>query len=258
MKIALTQMDISWEAKEENKRTCRRLIAAAKEKGAVLIAFPEMTLTGFTMRPELFAEPEKNSNTENFFLKLSAEYKIAILFGRIEKRQDGYYNLLEIVEQDRIILKYRKIHPFSYGGESVHYKSGSEIVTTIFHGAPIGAFICYDLRFPEIFQISSERSEVIFVIANWPQDRIGQWDILLNARAVENQAYVLGINRTGGLHYCASSVAYDPFGHRIAGGSEEEIVIAEITPGLAASYRKDFPVKQDRQRDLYERFLKER
>ena len=103
MKIALTQMDISWEAKEENKRTCR--IAAAKEKGAVLIAFPEMTLTGFTMRPELFAEPEKNSNTENFFLKLSAEYKIAILFGRIEKRQDGYYNLLEIVEQDRIILK---------------------------------------------------------------------------------------------------------------------------------------------------------
>ena len=140
----------------------------------------------------------------------------------------------------------------------MHYKSGSEIVTTVFHGAPIGAFICYDLRFPEIFQISSERSEVLFVIANWPQERIGQWDILLNARAVENQAYVLGVNRTGGLHYCASSVAYDPFGHRIAGGTEEEIVIAEITPGLAASYRKDFPVKQDRQRDLYERFLKER
>lgn len=167
MKIALTQMDISWEAKEENKRTCRRLIAAAKEKGAELIAFPEMTLTGFTMRPELFAEPEENSNTENFFLELSAEYKIAILFGRIEKRQDGYYNLLEIADQDRIILKYRKIHPFSYGGESMHYKSGSEIVTTVFHGAPIGAFICYDLRFPEIFQISSEHSEVLFVIANW-------------------------------------------------------------------------------------------
>lgn len=80
-------------------------IAAAKEKGALLIAFPEMTLTGFTMRPELFAEPEENSDTENFFLKLSAEYKIAILFGRIEKRQDGYYNLLEIADQDRIIFK---------------------------------------------------------------------------------------------------------------------------------------------------------
>lgn len=99
MKIALTQMDISWEAKEENKQKCRRLAAAAKEKGAELIGISGNDIDRIYYASGIVWEPEENSDTENFFLKLSAEYKIAILFGRIEKRQDGYYNLLEIADQ---------------------------------------------------------------------------------------------------------------------------------------------------------------
>lgn len=262
MKIALTQMDIVWEEKEKNKAVCERLVREAARHQAELIVFPEMTLTGFTMKPEKYGENQKNNKTERFFQALSAKYETAIIFGYIEEKEGRYYNMLALTDGSKILMKYAKIHPFSYGEESRHYSGGKSVESTRFQDLFIGGFICYDLRFPEIFQISSKRSEVIFVIANWPESRAEHWSTLLKARAIENQCYIAGINRTGegnGLHYQASSMVFDPYGRRIEYREQEkciytdktELLYADIDAQVVREYRKEFSVKSDRRENLY-------
>ena len=262
MKIALTQMDIVWEEKEKNKAVCERLVKEAARHQAELIVFPEMTLTGFTMKPEKYGENQKNSKTERFFQTLSEKYKTAIIFGYIEEKEEHYYNMLAMTDGDKMLMKYAKIHPFSYGEESRHYSGGKSIESARFQDLSIGGFICYDLRFPEIFQISSKRSEVIFVIANWPESRVEHWSTLLKARAIENQCYIVGVNRTGegnGLYYQPSSMVFDPYGRKIEyreqkkGGytDKTELLYAEIEAQVVRKYRKEFLVKADRRENLY-------
>ena len=122
-------------------------------------------------------------------------------------------------------------------------------------GTTLGAFVCYDLRFPEIFQISSEKSEIIFVIANWPKSRIDQWDTLLKARAIENQVFMVGVHRTGegdGLHYNGHSAIYSPNGEAVTTIREEEcLLIGDINPEEIKEMRKTFPMKNDRREELY-------
>lgn len=259
MRIALTQMDIVWEDREENKKQCRRMTKEAAAAGAEIIVFPEMTLTGFTMTPELFAEDADCNKTDLFFQDLSNEYHIAIVYGCIEKRQDCFYNMLIMVNGCRHTLKYAKIHPFSMGGENEHYGCGEEIVFRSFHDTQIGGFICYDLRFPEIFQISSKSNELIFVIANWPEVRLDHWMTLLKARAIENQCFMVGVNRKGidqQLHYAPSSVVFDPYGNCITEtGSDKEILYADLDIGIVTKYREEFPLKQDRREEFYKRYL---
>ncbi len=121
----------------------------------------------------------------------------------------------------------------------------------------IGCFICYDLRFPEIFQVSSKKNQVIIVIANWPKPRIMHWDALLKARAIENQAFIIGVNRAGegnGLLYEESSVVYSPYGERVTKKSQEEIIYADIDIEEALRYRKEFPLKNDRREKFYKSY----
>ena len=272
MKIALTQVDIIWEQKEKNKAVCEQLVKEAAIHQAELIIFPEMTLTGFTMNPEKYGELcltqtddssksvcKESDGSEGFFQALSVKYGIAILFGYIEEKENNYYNMLELTDGRKILMKYAKIHPFSYGEESMHYCGGDSIVYACIHDICVGGFICYDLRFPEIFQISSRKSELICVIANWPEGRIEHWKTLLKARAIENQCYIVGINRTGegnGLYYPMSSMAFDPCGKRIDykeinSESKSTLLYADIKAETVRQYRKEFPVKEDRRENLY-------
>lgn len=255
MRIALTQMDIVWEEKAQNRATCERLVREAAVKQAELIVFPEMTLTGFTMKPELYGEAD--GETEDFFKKLSRDYQIGIVFGYIENRNGEFYNMLELVDGGQTLMKYAKLHPFSYGEESRHYQGGSLIETACFRGITVGGFVCYDLRFPEIFQISSRKSQLIAVIANWPEARIAHWNALLKARAIENQCFILGVNRVGegdGLYYPASSNVFTPYGDALVPeGDSGELIVVDADMELVEIYRREFPVKADRREDVYHR-----
>lgn len=260
MKAALTQMNIIWESPAENRIQCQRLTKEASDHHCDWIVFPELTLTGFTMNPEQFGENIHTCPpTPGFFQDLSLQYSIGIVFGYIACRDGRNYNHLVMVQNGRIILEYAKLHPFSFGQETKHYTGGRQILTCRAQIPSddmelcLSGFICYDLRFPEIFQLASKKAELIFVIANWPEERIQHWYALLQARAIENQCFIIGVNRTGaggGLIYPPSSIAFDPYGNTIISGSAE-LLYADIHPALAAEYRKEFPLKKDRREEIY-------
>jgi predicted amidohydrolase len=152
-----------------------------------------------------------------------------------------------------LVAKYRKMHPFSLGGENEHYAAGQDPVIFDWNGVKVCPLVCYDLRFPEIFRTAVVRgAEVFVVIANWPRARQRHWEILLKARAVENQAYLVGINRVGrdpNLKYRGGSLIVDPRGEVIAEGMEREVVIrAEIDPADLRDYRRRFPALRDMNR----------
>lgn len=260
MRLALTQMDIIWEEPGKNQETCRRLTKEAHKQKCDWIIFPELTLTGFTMQPEKFSEPlcDSHAPTHQFFHSLSKEYTISIAYGYIAFAHGQCYNQLVLLSPEASLMEYSKIHPFSYGAEARHYTGGDRIAICEQSGIFLSGFICYDLRFPEIFQIASRNAEIIFVIANWPAERITHWHTLLQARAIENQCFIFGINRTGqgdGHSYPPSSIGYNPYGEPVTLAENTELLYADIDPALANRYRADFPLKTDRKRELYRDFL---
>lgn len=259
MKIALTQMDIVWENEEENIKKYESLMRSAKEKGADMVVFPEMTLTGFSMNIEETAKEDINDKYIQRMINLSREYGIVSVFGFVLKYGSKAKNCMIIADRGEVKMYYEKIHPFTYGKEGDFFIGGDEIASCRINGVNIGGFICYDLRFGEVFSISSEKNTVIIVIANWPEERAEHWELLLKARALENQCYVIGVNRIGeggGLMYKESSMAFSPYGERITETlSGEGIIVADVDELEAVEYRKDFPVKMDRRKKLYAKKL---
>ncbi len=257
MKVALAQLEIVWENKKENKKRCVDFMEEAKKQCVDIILFPEMTLTGFTMNTKKLSETIENSETIAFFKQKAQQYHIAICFGMIVKNEEKSENhCIVISKQGEMIADYAKIHPFSYGAEAKFYSAGEHITHYTIDDIVFSPLICYDLRFPEIFQICSEKSYVITVIANWPTPRRCHWISLLKARAIENQCYILGINRCGsgdGLEYSGDSMIIDPYGKVVAMAkqSSQMLVVGDIDANVVAQYRKEFPLKQDRKSQLY-------
>ncbi|MBQ9156116.1 MAG: carbon-nitrogen family hydrolase [Eubacterium sp.] len=258
MKVGLAQMDIVWEDIEKNKEKAEVFFARAAQKQVDLLIFPEMSLTAFSMNVEKTASDWQDQ--PEFFCQMTRRYPTAAVFGYPRKCGDIYENHLALADHGEIKLDYAKIHPFSYGTEAKYFRGGTEIKETAFMDTVVSGFVCYDLRFPEIFQIASRRSELICLIANWPRTRIGHWDILLQARAIENQCYILAVNRTGEggkLSYNGHSAIYGPTGERITPVREDEILLtADIDPENVRKYRKEFPLKADRRESLYLKIIK--
>lgn len=256
MKVGLTQMDIIWEDKKKNMEKAKKLMEQAQKQNVDLLVFPEMTLTGFTMNTNLAGEEMLFSPTLRFFKETSKQYHMAMAFGFVEDFGEEYYNKLMIVSEGRIIYDYDKIHPFSYSDEGKYYIGGHEVKTTRLMNMELSGFVCYDLRFPEIFQAVSGQADMILVIANWPKERILHWETLLRARAIENQSYIIGVNRTGkgnDIEYIESSMAFDPQGERLTKPhSKSELMVVDVEPEKVKKIRKQFPCKQDRQVELYE------
>ena len=265
MRIGLAQMDILWENIAENKKKSENFFEMARDNQVDILVFPEMTLTGFSMNVE---QTTKHWQEQvDFFWDMTRKYEMAAVFGypkdisEEEKREHPdwkkYHNILAFMDQGEIKLNYTKIHPFTYGQEGRFFQGGEDICKLRWKNMNLGAFICYDLRFPEIFQISSKDSELIFVIANWPENRISHWDCLLQARAIENQCYIVGVNRTGeggGLHYNGHSAIYSPTGERMTTLCKEEaLLIGDIDPEQVGKTRELFPVKDDRREDVYQK-----
>ncbi|HYH49741.1 MAG TPA: nitrilase-related carbon-nitrogen hydrolase, partial [Acidimicrobiia bacterium] len=145
---------------------------------------------------------------------------------------------------------YDKIHPFTYSGEHEHYAAGTRRITVDVEGIRVTPFVCYDLRFADEFWTEAQRTDCYVVVANWPAARRAHWQALLVARAIENQAYVVGVNRVGeggGLAYAGDSRIIDPLGEVLAGGAGgETILLADVEPDVVTATRKRFPFLADR------------
>jgi len=248
MKIALVQYNPAWENKSASIEKIKTLLTQTNEID--LLIFPEMTLTGFTMKSNDFAE-ELEGESHLFFSSLAKEKKCAIMYGVIEKGKNKNFNtLVHLNNQGKIISSYRKIHPFSYSSEDIFYGKGKDTVVTKVKGVKIGLSICYDLRFPELYRFyAKEKVDLIVDIANWPDTRIEHWRALLKARAIENQCFVAGVNRVGDdpkLHYNGFSSVFDPMGKEIVSlEDEEKVIIAEIDKAYIDDVRKKLPFLND-------------
>ena len=262
MRVAIAQIDMGFENKEYAMGICAQLMTEAGEKGVDFIVFPEMTLPGFTLNPETYGEDRKDSKTIAFFKEEAKKNSIAVCFG-LPVYEDGVStnHCIILDEKGEQLVDYAKIHPFSFGAEAEHYVGGSELFFCEVKGVPVSPLICYDLRFPEPFQVLSEKSKVITVIASWPTARREHWMTLLKARAIENQCFIIGVNRSGdggGLSYNGDSMVVSPLGEVLAhmdGGSG--ISIVDIDLSEADAYRASFPVKADRKPELYHSLWKQ-
>jgi predicted amidohydrolase len=248
MKIALLQYNPEWENKEANKK---KILSMIKDiEGVELFIFPEMTLTGFTMKSNEMSETI-HSDSYLFFSSIAREKSSNIFAGIVERRNNKNYNTLIHIKPDGKLLKlYRKIHPFSYSSENKHYHAGSKPAITKIRKWNVGLTICYDLRFPELFRkYGKKRTQLIVNIANWPDTRIEHWRSLLKSRAIENQCYIAGVNRVGDdpkLHYTGFSSVFDPMGKEIITfENEEKVIVVDINKNYVKEVRERFPFLDD-------------
>ncbi|RJP68614.1 MAG: hypothetical protein C4539_08560 [Ignavibacteriales bacterium] len=249
MKIGLVQYNPDWENKESNKKKLQKLFTELPDDVSLLI-FPELTLTGFTMRSSLFAE-ELEGDSINFFKGIAREKNCHIITGLILEIEGKYFNsAIHIDNSGEIIESYNKIHPFSMSGEDKNYTAGNLPAITQVNQFKIGLSICYDLRFPELFRFyGKEKVDLIVTIANWPIPRIEHWRTLIKARAIENQCYIAGVNRVGKdlCHdYNGYSSVYNPMGNEIISLiDKEEIIIANINIEQVRETRNNLPFLND-------------
>lgn len=226
MKLAIIQLDIIWEEKEQNFLKIEKLIDNKIDYD--LIVLPEMFNTGFSMNPSL-AE-EEGGKTEKFLSGLASSLKTPILASYMIKKNAKCRNIANLFsEEGKILATYSKIHLFSLLKEDLILESGDSPIIFHINNTPCSVFICYDLRFPEIFRMIAKNVSVIFILANWPSSRADHWRALLQARAIENQAYIVGVNRTGfdgnGINYIGNSSVYGPWGEKIIIADEREQLI---------------------------------
>lgn len=232
MKIGLVQFSPLWESKKENIDIIERMLVNFEPDTSLLI-FPEMTLTGFSMSSKQFAE-EIDGLGIKFFMNLSAKLKTDIIAGIIEKSESDFFNSLFHFDCNGLIKAiYRKIHPFSLAEEDKNFSSGKEVVISAINNHKLGLSICYDLRFPELYRLyAKQETEIMINIANWPIKRIEHWKHLLKSRAIENQCFMIGVNRVGDdpfQTYSGSSAIFDPMGKQILMiGDEQKISYANI------------------------------
>jgi predicted amidohydrolase len=210
-----------------------------------------MFAVGFSMTPEQTAEPEGGPTSA--WLADQARTHDLWIGGSVPERSGGRpRNVFVLAGPDGTVHRYAKVHPFTYSGEHEHYDAGDELVTVTVDGLRVSLFVCYDLRFADEFWDRATETDLYLVVASWPQSRAHHWRSLLLARAIENQAYVLGCNRVGdgdGTHYAGGSCIVDPMGQVLSSeGDHEAILVAEVDPATVAATRERFPFLRDRRR----------
>lgn len=263
MRVALCQLDIAWEDKRMNLEQAKVYMEEAKAEEAEIVFFPEMSFTGFSMNVDLIKE--EYGETLKEVREMAAESQIAIGMGWVKAEEMGgrmeVKNIYTVIgSQGEILSNYVKIHPFRYAKEDQYFTSGNRISLFEYRERVFSTFLCYDLRFPEIFEIASRKAEIIVVSANWPQPRKEHWSTLLRARAIENQVYILGVNCIGekaGLYYSGDSCVIDPNGNVMGVLSDQDGLIVLDIPNNTEQIREEFPVKQDRRPELYYKLSEE-
>jgi predicted amidohydrolase len=256
LRVALVQFDIAWENVAENHRRVAERLKSASEQGAHLAVLPEMFPTGFSMDAARIAQPA-GGETETFLKKKAAEFSLWLIGSIPEAGETKPKNTALIVSPKGEVTRYAKIHPFTYAGEHEHYAAGDRVVTVEIDGVRVTPFVCYDLRFPEPFRFAARETDLYVVVANWPDARREHWQTLLRARAIENLAYVAGVNRVGDggrLHYAGDSALIDPWGTTIVeGDASDHVLVGEVDPTAVSDARARFPVLDDVRPEAYQR-----
>lgn len=250
LSISLIQTAPHWENSAANLELFEQKIKSL-DKGQIVV-LPEMFNTGFSMNAESLAEG-MDDTTVNWMKKMAREQNIILTGSIIIKEKNYYYNRLLWVLPNGDIAHYDKRHLFSYAGEGERFTAGTSRLIAGVMGWKIGLFICYDLRFPVWMRQLKEaeaRYDLLIVPANWPASRITQWDTLLQARAIENQCFVAGLNRIGKdgnhLEYNGHSALYDPVGEVIqSAGNTDQIITCTLEKAQVTNIRQQFPFLDD-------------
>jgi predicted amidohydrolase len=250
VKIAAIQHDIAFEDAVSTRAHVVPMIAEAAAASARVIVLTEMFATGFSMSPERIAEDE-GGPSEQFLIEQARQNQAWLIASVAQRGGDGRYrNNALVVSPDGGVSRYAKIHPFSYAHEDEHYAAGDKHLTVDVDGLRVTVFVCYDLRFADEFWEKASGTDLYVVPANWPEARREHWRALLRARAIENQAYVVGVNRVGAAEDIAhrgDSAIIDPLGRTLAEASVgEAVLVAEVSADNVASVRRDFPFLADR------------
>jgi len=248
MKVTIFQTDIAWADHPTNISKADEWIDA--HPGSDLYVFPEMFSTGFATDPVGISESESGSSLA--WMKGKAASTGAAICGSVSVHTDQgqYVNRFYFVKPDGSVAYYDKHHLFTYGGENERYTAGQERVVVEWLGVRILLMVCYDLRFPIWSRNHSDYYDMAIYVASWPTSRIEAWRTLLKARAIENQCYVVGVNRVGNdpnCHYCGCSAIIHPYGKVIEECERDQACAATATIDMEAlrDFRKKFPVLED-------------
>ena len=256
MRVAAAQMDLVWHDRSANHAKARKLAEEAARQDAELLVLPEMFATGFSLDTAVTAEPP-DGPTPTFLRTLARDLDMAVVGGFVLSRLEARpLNVaLAVDRRGKHLALYAKTHLIALLGEDESYQPGEGPVP--FDCGPIraAAFVCYDLRFPELFRAVVDACGLIMVIASWPAPRQLHWDLLLQARAVESQCFVVGVNRVGeggGYAFSGGSAIIDPLGQVLArAGSDEALIVADVDPAKVTEVRASLPFLRDRKPYLF-------
>ncbi len=248
MKVVGLQLDMVWEDPAANRSHIEGLLGRIAGPVDVMV-LPEMFTTGFTMAPESLAEPHPGPTLE-WMTQQARRLDAALVGSVVVREQDRFYNRLYWVLPDGTHHAYNKRHLFTMAGEHHHYTAGTERLVVEWRGWRWLPVICYDLRFPVWLRNRPPYYDAMVVVANWPQPRSQHWALLLQARAVENQVYVVGVNRVGtdghGIFHDGRSAVIDPTGEVIiAARQQENILTANLSRHVLERTRRHMPFLKD-------------
>ena len=247
LNLALIQSHLHWEDPGANRKMFAEKMDAMPENVDMII-LPEMFTSGFTMNPEHLDASEGIKTVE--WMQFQAKKKDAAIVGSIVFQQDDkFFNRMWFVKPDGGLSNYDKRHTFTLAGEDKVYEKGEHKLIEHFRGFSFYPLICYDLRFP-VWARNVDGYDVLIYVANWPKPRIAAWDALLKARAIENMAYSVGVNRIGSdaldYEYPGHSGVYDTLGKQLAFSKKEEILYATLSKEHITTTRKKLRFLEDR------------
>lgn len=258
MKIACVQMDIAFANPMENIRIIEKYTVEAAKASADVIVFPEMWNTGYALEQLPKLADENGEQTKILFKRLAQKYKITIVGGSVATRKKGkFFNTMYVFNMEgKMIAEYDKTHLFQLMDEHKFLEKGTEDNIFDLGGVTCGGVICYDIRFPEWMRKHTlNGAKLMFVVAQWPKKRIDHWEILLQARAIENQCFIVAVNRVGSdpnNEYNGHSLVIAPWGERLLNGhTSEGIFYTDLDLEEVEKVRNTIPIFQDRRKDLY-------
>ncbi|WP_298478913.1 amidohydrolase [uncultured Maribacter sp.] len=247
LNIALIQIPLEWEEPNLNRTLIQNKIEALKVDTDVVV-LPEMFTTGFTMNPSSIAVNEGNK-TIAWMQRVAYENNVAIVGSIVFSELNKNYNRLFFVTPNGEFWYYNKKHTFTLAGENKVYESGKDRLIINYKGFRFCPLICYDLRFP-VWARNTENYDLLIYVANWPKPRVLAWDSLLKARAIENMAYCIGVNRIGtdnsGHQYSGHSAVYDCLGKTLAFSDKEEVLYATLSKTHLEKTRNKLKFLEDR------------
>ncbi|MNK03462.1 (R)-stereoselective amidase [compost metagenome] len=249
LKITIFQAYLFWENIEKNLQNIGLRLSGGVREKTDLIVLPEMFNTGFTMKAEELAE-DMDGKTMQWIKKTAASYDCVVTGSLIIKENGKYYNRMVWVKPDGDCQYYDKHHLFGLGDEDKHFSPGTEPVIVELKGWKIRLAVCYDLRFPVWLRNKNAAYDILLLVASWPDKRSSHWRTLIHARAIENQSYVIGVNRVGHdgnqIYHSGHSMCIDPLGNTIYYKPEDEdLYTFSINYTELEKIRRQFPFLKD-------------